>query len=165
MNCKARLEQYLRESGVVFREMRHRTAYTAQDVAAAQHIAGRMVAKVTMVVIDSSMVMLVLPASYRVNIDKLGDLFPEETVRFAHESEFEHLFPDCEVGAMPPFGNLYNLPVFVDRALAADDQFVFQAGTHQETMQITYADYARLVRPVVVDLAEPIREAEPVLLR
>ncbi len=165
MSCKSRLEQYLRESGVQFKEMTHRTAYTAQDVAAAQHIAGKLVAKVTMIVVDSGMVMLVLPASHRVDMNKVGDVFPEDTIRLARESEFEHLFPDCEVGAMPPFGNLYNLPVYVDRALAADEQLVFQAGTHRETMQIDYADYARLARPVVVDIAEPIREMEPEPLR
>jgi Ala-tRNA(Pro) deacylase len=165
MSCKARLEQYLRESGVIFREMTHRTAYTAQDVAAAQHVTGKHVAKVAMIVADRCMVMLVLPASYRVDLNKLGDVLPEQTIRFAHEAEFAHLFPDCEVGAMPPFGNLYNLPVYVDRALAADDQFIFQAGTHRDTMQITYDDYERLVRPVVVDIAKPAREMETSLLR
>ena len=165
MDCKSRLENYLRENDVPFREMTHRAAYTAQDVATAQHVAGKQVAKAVMMVADNSMLMVVLPASYRINLNKLGDALGEMTVRFAHEHEFAHLFKDCDVGAMPPFGNLYNMPVYVDRSLSEDEQIVFQAGTHCDTMQVAYTDFARLVRPIVVQVAEPVHEAPTLEIR
>jgi Ala-tRNA(Pro) deacylase len=128
-------------------------AYTAQRVAESEHIPGKMVAKAVMVFADGQPVMLALPADYRVNFEKAAEVLGAKAVRLAHEDEFAATFPDCEIGAMPPLGNLYGLPVYVDRNLAEDETIVFQAGTHADTMSVKYADYERLVQPTVADLA------------
>jgi Ala-tRNA(Pro) deacylase len=99
------------------------------------------------------MVMLVLPASYRIDFAKLRTFLSTKDVRPAKEEEFGNIFPDCEVGAMPPFGNLYNVPVYVDRSLTEDPEIVFQAGTHRDTMKIRYADYERLAKPKTGEFA------------
>jgi Ala-tRNA(Pro) deacylase len=99
------------------------------------------------------MVMLDLPASYRIDTKKLKRVLQSKRIGIAKEKDFEELFPDCEVGAMPPFGNLYNLEVWVDQVLAADEFIVFQAGTHVETLKIKYDDYARLVNPKMGDFS------------
>ena len=153
MTCKARLETYLRENGVGFQAMTHPTAYTAQEVAAAQGVPGKQVAKVVMVLAEAKPVMLVMPASYRADFTRLKSVLNTGEVRLAAEKEFAALFPDCEAGAMPPFGNLYHVPVYVDRALAEDAEIVFQAGTHRDTIKIAYPDYARLAQPVVAEFA------------
>jgi Ala-tRNA(Pro) deacylase len=153
MTCKARLEKYFRENGVPFQSMTHPVVYTAQEVAAAQHVSGHQVAKTVIGRAGAQLVMLVLPASYRVSLDKLTAVLGGGSVELAREPEFRHLFPDCEVGAMPPFGNLYNLLVYVDRSLTGVKELVFRAGTHQDTMKIAYADFARLASPIVADFA------------
>ena len=153
MRCKERLQEYLAANGVNFESEHHRVAYTAQDVAAAEHVPGRQVAKVVVAMTDGGAVMLALPATKRVDLEKARRELGADEVRLAKEEEFAALFPDCEVGAMPPFGNLYGLPVYVDRALARVPEIVFQAGTHTETMRIRYADYERLVQPRVGDFA------------
>ncbi len=153
MDCKKRLEKYLRDNGVEFQAMTHRTAFTAQEMAAAQGVKGQLVAKVTMVNADGRLAMLVLPASYRIDFAKVKEVLGVQEVRLALETEFEGRFPDCDTGAMPPFGNLYDVPVFVDRSLTRDPEIVFQAGTHRDAMKIAYVDYARLARPITVDFA------------
>ena len=153
MECRAKLEKYLRDNGVEFQAMTHRAAYTAQELAAAQGVKGRQVAKVAMVHADARIVMLVMPASYRIDFARVKDLLAAKEARLALEEEFSGLFPDCETGAMPPFGNLYAVPVYVDRSLAEDSEIVFQVGTHRDTMKISYRDYARLAQPVVADFA------------
>jgi Ala-tRNA(Pro) deacylase len=153
MQCKDKLEAYLRDNQVPFAVQHHPKAFTAQEVAASEHIPGKLVAKVVMAVGDSQMVMLALPAPYRVDLAKVGEVLGANEVRLAHEEEFATTFPDCEVGAMPPFGNLYNLPVYVDKTLAEDEVIVFQAGTHTDTMSLKYADFERLVNPTVAEFA------------
>ncbi|MFQ6058060.1 MAG: aminoacyl-tRNA deacylase [Anaerolineae bacterium] len=153
MTCKERMEQYLRDNGVSFQSMTHPEVYTAQEVAAAQHVPGKQVAKVVMVLADGGMVMLVLPASYRVDFKKLTALLGVKKARLAREEEFGDIFPDCELGAMPPFGNLYDLPVYADSAFDDDADIVFQVGTHRDTMKIPYADFARLAQPKVGEFA------------
>ena len=153
MDCKAKLEKYFRDNQVEFRAMTHRTAYTAQEVAAAQDVKGIQVAKVTMVKADAKIVMLVLPASHRIDFPKLKKTLGAKETQLAKEEEFSNLFPDCDTGAMPPFGNMYNVPVYVDRALTEDPEIVFQAGSHRDTMKIAYDDYARLAQPSVVEFA------------
>ncbi len=154
MQCKDRLEAYLRENQVPFQMQHHARVFTAQEVAASEHIPGKMLAKVVMALADGRLLMVVLPAPDRVDLAKLGMLLNARDVRLAQESEFAAAFPDCEVGAMPPFGNLYNLPVYVDTTLAEDETIVFQAGTHTDTMSMRYADFERLVRPTVAELAQ-----------
>ena len=153
MDCKTRLEQYFRDNGVGYQIMTHPVAYTAQEVAAAQRVPGRQVAKVVIVLADGKAVMLAQPANSRIDFAKLKDVLGTQEVRLAREKEFSDLFPDCDTGAMPPFGNLYDVPVYVDRALSEDVEIVFQAGTHRETMKISYQDYTRLAQPAVADFA------------
>jgi Ala-tRNA(Pro) deacylase len=149
MKCKERLEQYLRENDVPFEVMTHPQRYTMQEVAAALHVSGKQVAKVVMVKADGEMVMLVLPAPYRLHFAKVRTMLGVKKVKLAKEGEFDGLFPDCAPGAMPPFGNLYDVPVHVDQTLTEQQSVVFRIGTHQETMRIAYADLARLAQPTV----------------
>lgn len=153
MQGKERLEQYLSVNGVEFREDTHRTAYTAQHVAALEHVPGQQFAKVVMLVVDGRAVMAVLPATQSVHIAGVAARLGAHEVRLACESEFAPLFPDCEVGAMPPFGNLYCVPVYVDESLARVEDIVIQAGTHRDTMHLRYHDFSRLAQPVVAQLS------------
>jgi Ala-tRNA(Pro) deacylase len=153
MTCKERLEEYLQGQGVGFQSMRHPEVYTAQEVAAAQHISGHQLAKVVMVRADDEMAMLVLPASCRVDFGKLRTFLGVKKARLATEVEFGDIFSDCEIGAMPPFGNLYELPVYVDRALAEVSEIVFKVGTHRDSMKIRYSDFERLAGPKVGDFS------------
>jgi Ala-tRNA(Pro) deacylase len=154
MKCRERIEQYLRENGVPFEVMTHPEVFTMQEVAAALHVPGGQVAKVVMVRSDGDMTMLVVPAPYRLDLAKVRGLLGVKRVSLAREEDFEGLFPDCETGAMPPFGNLYDIPVYVDQALAEEENVVFRVGTHQETIKIAYADYARLAHPTVGEFAK-----------
>ena len=153
MECKDRLEDYLRENGVPFEVQHHPRTITAQEVAATEHVPGKMLAKVVIVMVDGEMVMLALPAPYQVDLEKVGKVLEAEEARLAEEEEFEGTFPDCEVGAMPPFGNLYGMPVYVEEALAEDETIFFRAGTHTDTMSVRYADYEQLVEPTVAEFA------------
>jgi Ala-tRNA(Pro) deacylase len=161
MSCKEKLEQYLHEHQILFQVQQHPIAFTAQDVAATEHLPGKQVAKVVIAFADGHPVMLALPAPYRVDLARVGLVLGTQAVRLADEVELAELFPDCEVGAMPPFGNLYHLPVYVDQRLAEDEDIVFPAGTHTETIRLAYADFARLVRPIVAAFAHPPQEALP----
>jgi Ala-tRNA(Pro) deacylase len=153
VECKDRLEAYLREKQVPFEVRHHPVAYTAQEVAASEHVPGKMLAKTVMVLADGEMVMLALPAPYQVDMEKAGTALRAGEVRLAQEEEFEVAFADCEVGAMPPFGNLYDMPVYVEETLAEDETIVFRAGTHTDTMSVRYADFERLVKPTVAEFA------------
>ena len=153
MDCRDRLEYYLRENGVPFEVQHHPRVITAQEVAATEHVPGKMLAKVVMVLADGKMVMLALPAPDQVDPEKVGEVLGVGEVRLAEEEEFEDAFPDCEVGAMPPFGNLYDLPVYVEEALAEDETIFFRAGTHTDTMSVRYADFEQLVEPTVAKFA------------
>ena len=153
MKCRERMEKYLRENGVGFEVETHDQAFTMQEVAAALHVPGNQVAKVVIVCADEEKVMLVLPAPYRMNVDLVRDMVGAKKARLAKEEEFADLFPDCATGAMPPFGNLYGVPVYVDRSMAEEPDMVFRVGTHRETIKIAYADFARLAQPVVGDFS------------
>ncbi len=149
MTVLKRLKEYLEKNQVSFEVGYHQRVYTAQEIAASEHIRGRELAKVVMVKADGKTVMLVLPASFRVDMEKLKGILKSKKVEKAKEEEFQDLFADCEVGAMPPFGNLYSLDVWVDQVLTEDKEIVFNAGSHVETLKIKYSDYARLVNPKV----------------
>ena len=153
MQGKERLETYLRESKVPFQTQHHPQAFTAQEIAASEHVPGKMLAKVVMVMSDGRLVMLALPAPDHVDLAKANATLGAKETRLAEEGEFANAFPDCEVGAMPPFGNLYDLPIYVDKSLAEDETIVFNAGTHTDTLSLKYADFERLVKPTVADLA------------
>jgi len=128
-------------------------AYTAQEVAAAAHVPGKEVAKTVMVKLDGDLAMVVLPATDRVSIERVRAATGAREVELAAEHEFSDLFPKCEVGAMPPFGNLWDLPVFVDEHLREDEVIAFNAGTHTELMKLPYSEFERLVEPVVARLS------------
>ncbi|MBO0777841.1 MAG: YbaK/EbsC family protein [Ktedonobacteraceae bacterium] len=153
MRCQEQLENYLREQQVAYQIQHHPAAYTAQRIADCEHISGKKVAKSVVVLADNQMVLLVLPASLRVDLDKARACLGVQEVRLAHESEFQTRFPNCQVGSMPPFGNLYNLPVCVDQSLTRQETIFFPIGTHTETMCVKYADFERLVQPRVADFA------------
>ncbi len=153
MGCKEELEAHLRENKVPFQLQHHAVAYTAQEVAATEHVPGRMLAKVVMVMADGKLAMLVLPAPARVDLEKAAAVLGAKEARLAREEEFADRFPGCEVGAMPPFGGLYDLPVYADKSLAEDETIVFEAGTHTDTMSMKYGDYERLANPNVAEFA------------
>jgi Ala-tRNA(Pro) deacylase len=141
------LRRYLAENGVAYEVAAHPERYTAQEVAAASHVSGKAVAKVVMVKTRGGFAMAVLPAACRVAVQRLRDLLGDPAASLASESEFSNLFPDCEAGAMPPFGNLYGIPVFADDELADRERITFEAGNHHEVVSMRYADFARLVQP------------------
>ena len=144
-----KIKEYLDQNGVKYVTIMHSPAYTAQEVAATAHVSGREMAKTVIVKVDGRMAMAVLPADRKVVLQDLREITGAENVAFATEKEFQELFPDCELGAMPPFGNLYGLDVFVAPSLAEDEQIAFNAGTHTEVIQLTYRDFDRLVKPIV----------------
>ena len=153
MECRDRLENYLRENQVPFEEQHHPRAVSAQEVAASEHVPGRMLAKTVMVLGDGEIAMLALPAPYQVDLEKAAAALGVKEARLAEEDEFADTFADCEVGAMPPFGNLYGVPIYVEKTLAEDETIVFRSGTHTETMSVTYTDFERLVEPIVAQFA------------
>ena len=148
-----KLKDYLEQNQVSYELGYHMRVYTAQEIAAAQHVPGKEMAKVVMVKTDGKNIMLVLPASYRVEMKKLKGVLNSKKVVMVKEEEFQELFPDCEIGAMPPFGNLYNLEVWVDQVLTEDDSIVFRAGSHVEIRRIKYSHYSWLVSPKVGDFS------------
>ena len=146
------VHQYLDQRHAKYVTISHQPAYTAQEVAAAAHIPGRMMAKTVMVKIDGEMAMVVLPADRRVDLEYLKKLTRAQTVRVASEEEFKGMFPGCEVGAMPPLGELYGLEVYAARELTEDDEIAFNAGTFTEVVKLPYAEFGRLARPRVCDI-------------
>ncbi len=152
MPIVAMLREFLDSNKVAYSVHSHPEAYTAQEIAALQHVKGRMLAKVVIARSGNEFVMLVLPADRRVDFDKLKGLGLKE-IRLAQEAEFANIFPGCEVGAMPPFGNLYGLPVYVDASLQQDEEIVFNAGTHTLTAKLAFRDFASLVGPVIAEFA------------
>ena len=152
MPCK-KLKEYLDKNEVPYVSIKHSQAFTAQQIAASAHIPGRKMVKTVMVVINGMMAMAVLPASYYVDFNLLKDITGEGSVRLASETEFKDMFPDCEVGAMPPFGNLYNISVYVAKVVQEEEEIAFNAGTHTEIIQMSYRDFDRLVHPLVLKFA------------
>ena len=136
--------KYLEEKGVRFEVMHHPVAFTAQTVAAEQHVPGRMMIKAVVVKTDGKYVLAVLPSIYSVDFTKLKKVLAAKNVTLATEQEMAKLFPDCDVGAEPPLGELYGLPTVVEDHLATTEEVVFQAGTHTETIRMSYADFIAL---------------------
>lgn len=148
-----KLTAFLDSHGVKYLTIDHSRAYTAQEIAASAHIPGKELAKTVMVKLDGAMAMAVLPASYRVDLDALKAVAGAQEAALATEAEFKDLFPECEVGAMPPFGNLWGLPVYVAATLAEGKEIAFNAGTHSQLVRMAYADFERLVRPTVANFS------------
>jgi Ala-tRNA(Pro) deacylase len=154
MGVLRRLKDYLDENNIKYVKITHSRAYTAQEIAASVHIPGKELAKTVIVRVNDGFGMAVLPASRKVNFDRLKTVVGNNEIRLAQEDEFKSLFPDCEVGAMPPFGNLYNLPVYVASALSEDKDIAFNAGTHTDVIKISYSDFEKLVKPTVGTFSE-----------
>jgi Ala-tRNA(Pro) deacylase len=148
-----RLKEFLDQNKVKYISCQHSQAFTAQEVAASAHIPGKQLAKTVMVTVDGQMAMAVLPATDHVDLRQLKKATGAKKVELASEREFKDLFPDCEIGAMPPFGNLYDLDVYVAKGLREDEQIAFNAGTHTEIIRVAYQDFEKLVRPHVVTLS------------
>ena len=150
-----RLVDFLDTNKVKYVNITHSTAFTAQDVAESAHISGKEMAKTVIVWMDGDMAMVVLPVSSMVDFNKLKGAISAKSIELASESEFKDRFPSCEIGAMPPFGNLFSMKVLVDTMLAEDKEFAFNAGTHHELIKMLYVDYERLVKPTLVSFAIP----------
>lgn len=146
-----KVRAFLDSRGVKYVTIRHSPAFTAAEVAASAHVAGRDFAKTVMVWIGGHLAMVVLPASRRIVLHDLRELLESPEARLATEAEFRDDFPDCELGAMPPFGNLYGLPVYVAASLAAEPEIAFNAGSHTEIIKMAYADFEDLVKPTVLE--------------
>ena len=147
-----KLQDYLDQHEIQYVTISHSPAYTAQRIAELTRIPGKELAKTVIVKIDDKFAMAVLPASRRVNLWHLQEAIGADEVTLSSETEFNELFPDCEVGAMPPFGNLYNMGVYVAEQLAEDEEIAFNAGSHSELVKMSYSDFASLVTPQVVAL-------------
>lgn len=147
-----KLKQFLDEHGVKYVTIRHSPAYTAQEIAASAHVKGREMAKTVMVKLGDEMAMAVAPATRQLDLERVREAADAARVEVADETEFQDLFPECEVGAMPPFGGLWGMDVYVDAALRDDDQIAFNAGTHDELIRMDYSDYERLANPHVSNL-------------
>jgi Ala-tRNA(Pro) deacylase len=148
-----KLREFLDSNNVKYLVISHSLAYTAQGIAALTHIPGKELAKTVMVLIDERLAMAVVPASARVDLFKLKSYLSAETVELADENQFRGQFPDCETGAMPPFGNLYGMEVFADQSLMQDKEIAFNAGSHRELVRMSFDDFRQLVKPVVLPLA------------
>lgn len=148
-----RLKECLDSHGISYTTVDHSPAYTAQETAHASHISGNDIAKTVIAKVDGEMVMIVLPASDMVVVDFIRDALGTEDVELASEAEFRDRFPECELGAMPPFGNLFGMDVFVSERLTQESQIAFNAGTHTELIQMSYQDFKQLVKPKVIRLS------------
>ena len=150
------LQSYLDEQGINYHLSHHATAYTAQDLAAIEHVSGRKVIKPVIVQADGQFVMCALPACYRVDLHELARQLQVQVIKLAEESKLRELFPDCELGAEPPIGRLYGMPTFMDESLVADDRVMFQAGTHRDAVTMTLAEYRRLAQPEMAHFGRPM---------
>jgi Ala-tRNA(Pro) deacylase len=152
MKIPLQLIDCLDESKVRYEILHHPEAVTAQRIAQAEHVKGRHHAKVVMIKSGEQRLMAVLPADHQIDLEKVGKVIGK-TASLDSEKKFKSLFPDCAIGARPPFGNLYGLPTYVDKSLAAQDYIVFEAGTHSDAIKLSYRDYEKIVKPQVEDLA------------
>ncbi len=145
-----KLKEFLEGHNIKYVTIRHSQAFTAQEIASTAHVSGKQLAKTVMVKIDGKMAMAVLPASYRLDFDLLKKAVGAKRVQLASEQEFKDMFPGCEVGAMPPFGNLYDMEVLVAESLAEAEEIAFNAGSHTELIKMSYKDFETHVKPKVM---------------
>ena len=145
-----KLKDFLNSHKVKYVTIKHSTAYTTQEIAASAHIPGREMAKTVIIKVDGKMAMAVLPASNKIDFALFKKNIRAKDIQLASEQEFEYTFPQCDVGAMPPFGNLYNMDVFVAESLTEDEEITFNAGSYSELMKVAYKDFERLVKPKII---------------
>jgi Ala-tRNA(Pro) deacylase len=156
MTISNRVRKFLDDSGVAYEHLEHAPVYTAQEAAQAVHTPGKEFAKTVIVRDREGFAMAVLPATRKIDLDALRAAAGRSSLELASEAEFRDLFPHCETGAMAPFGNLYDLPIFVDQSLREDATITFNAGTHADAIRMPYESYERLVRPVVAAFSRPV---------
>ena len=150
-----KLTELLDSQNIKYTIITHSVDYTAQGIAALTHIPGQELAKTVIVNLDDALAMAVLPALCQVDLAALRAATGAKSVTLAREADFMHRFPGCETGAMPPFGNLYGMQVFVEESLTKDKEIAFNAGSHRELMRLAYEDFARVVKPKVLQFALP----------
>ena len=148
-----KLKEFLDSENIKYVSILHSRAYTSQETAESAHISGKELAKTVIIKLDGKMAMAVLPADEQIDLELLKSSTKAKKAVLATEDEFRNLFPQCETGAMPPFGNLYDQEVYVEESLAADATIAFNAGSHSELIQLSYSDYARLVQPRVIRMS------------
>ncbi len=148
-----RIKEFLDDSSVRYNVMEHVPVFTAQQIAAVEHEPGKYVAKPVIVKVDGKRIMCVLPACYKIDLGELKEQLGAQKVELADEKEVGELFDDCELGAEPPFGNLYDLPVIMDKALTSDDHIIFQDGSHDHAIKLNMENYRKLVKPKVMDFS------------
>jgi Ala-tRNA(Pro) deacylase len=148
-----KLKKFLDDNGIKYVSMRHSPAFTAQEIAASAHVPGKELAKTVVVKLDDDLALAVLPAPSRIDFAMLRSVSGAERVDLASEEEFRDRFPGCELGAMPPMGNLYGMQTYVAEALTEDEEIAFNAGTHTELIRMSYSDFERLALPIVLGFA------------
>lgn len=148
-----KLKDFLDGEGVKYVTVTHSVAYTAQEIAARAHVRGKNLAKTVVVKLDGKIAMVVLPATFKIDFELLEKASGAKEIELASEREFKDMFPDCELGAMPPFGNLYGFDVYVAKTLTEGEEIAFNAGSHTELLKLPYADFERLVKPKVVRIS------------
>jgi Ala-tRNA(Pro) deacylase len=150
MSAAKKLKNFLDENNIKYTCITHSKAYTAQEIASKSHIPGKEIAKTVVLKVDGKYVLAVLPATKMVSFKDFKNFIGAKDVRLATEQEFMDLFPDCEVGAMPPFGNLYDMPTYVSSELKEDEEIAFNACNHMDLIKMKYPDWENLVKPIVV---------------
>ena len=141
------IKEFLDQNNIKYLSIRHSRAFTAQEIAASAHIDGRKIAKTVVLKVDGQLVFAVLPATYKIDFDMIKEALGTENVRLANEQEFMDKCPGCEVGAMPPMGNLFNIETYVAASLVEEEEIAFNAGNHTELIRMNYVDFERLVQP------------------
>jgi len=153
-----KLKDFLDSQNIKYITITHSPAFTSQEIAASAHIPGKELAKTVMVKMDGKMVMTILPASLKIDFNLLKEASGASKVELASEQEFQDLFPECEVGAMPPFGNLYGMEVFVESHMTEDKEIAFNAGSHYELIKLSYKDFDISVKPKVIKFATKLNK-------
>lgn len=144
------IKEFLDQNHLKYVAIKHSRAFTAQEIAASAHIHGKKLAKTVVLKVDGKLVFAVLPASYKVDLEMLKEALGNDNIRLANEQEFKDKCPGCEVGAMPPMGNLFNLETYVAASLVEDDEIAFNAGNHTELIRMQYIDYEKVVNPKIL---------------
>lgn len=157
MSVLSKLRTYLDENRIKYSVITHSQAYTAQELAQVMHIPGRELAKTVVVMVNDKPALAVLPASHQIDFTRMKECLGANEIDKVPESEIASYFPDCELGAMPPLGNLFNLPVFVSRDLRDDEDIVFNAGTHIDAIRMKYSDFEMLTNPVVCEFSSHVK--------
>jgi len=157
-----KLRKFLDSHSVKYTVISHSTAYTAQEIAHSSHISGKELAKSVIIKLDQALTMVVVPASKLVDFELLKEETSADYAELVNEDEFKNLFPDCEIGAMPPFGHLYGMNLIVAKRLTDDEEIAFNAGNHRELIKMKLDDYMRLAKPKILDLTFYSRDAEVV---